>query len=163
MQTLTSAGNNSSEPNKIIVSEQDLTIERHNLKERNPELTNTKVPESPATPDAGKGVLEERQPTSKKKKPIALILAGVGIGAIAASIFGYRYWQYFSTHQATDNATVAGHIHQISSKIGGTVTEVLVNDNQQVQPGQLLIKLDSKDFDRNFWVVANLRTRRYYP
>lgn len=147
MQTLTSAGNNSSEPNKIIGSDQDLTIERHNLKERNPELTTTRVPESPATPDAGKGVPEERQPTPKQKKPIALILAGVGIGAIAASIFGYRYWQYSSTHQATDNATVAGHIHQISSKIGGTVTEVLVNDNQQVQPGQLLIKLDPKDYD----------------
>ena len=147
MQTLTSNGNNNSDPNKIIVSEQDLTIDRHNLKERNLDLTTTKVPESPATPDAGKSVPEERQPTPKKKKPIALILAGLGIGAIGASIFGYRYWQYSSTHQVTDNATVAGHIHQISSKIGGTVTEVLVNDNQQVQPGQLLIKLDPKDYE----------------
>ncbi|WP_373544021.1 HlyD family secretion protein [Chamaesiphon sp.] len=145
MQTLTSNGNNSSDPNKIIVSEQDLTLDRHNLKERNLDLTTTK-PESSATPDAGK-VPEDRQPTPKKKKPIVLILAGLGIGAIAASTFGYRYWQYSSTHQATDNATVAGHIHQISSKIGGTVTEVVVNDNQQVQPGQLLIKLDPKDYE----------------
>ena len=147
MQTLTSNGNNNSDPNKIIVSEQDLTIDGHKLKERNLDLTTIRVPESPATPDAGKGVAGDRQPTPKKKKPIALILAGLGIGAIGASIFGYRYWQYSSTHQVTDNATVAGHIHQISSKIGGTVTEVLVNDNQQVQPGQLLIKLDPKDYE----------------
>jgi membrane fusion protein, multidrug efflux system len=83
----------------------------------------------------------------KRKKPIALILAGVGLGVVATSIFGYRYWQFISTHQSTDNATVYGHIHQVSSKIAGNVTAVLVNDNQQVQPGQLLVKLDPKDYE----------------
>jgi membrane fusion protein (multidrug efflux system) len=62
-------------------------------------------------------------------------------------VFGYRYWQYASTHQSTDNATVVGHIHQVSSKIAGTVTYVLVGDNQQVEAGQLLIKLDPKDYE----------------
>ena len=67
MQTLTSNGNNNSDPNKIIVSEQDLTIDGHKLKERNLDLTPTRVPESPVTPDAGK-VPTDRQPTPKKKK-----------------------------------------------------------------------------------------------
>jgi membrane fusion protein, multidrug efflux system len=81
-----------------------------------------------------------------RRRPIGLILLGLGIGAAVASILGYRYWQYSSSHQITDNATVAGHIHQISSKITGTVTDVLVNDNQLVQSGQLLVKLDAKDY-----------------
>jgi membrane fusion protein, multidrug efflux system len=87
-----------------------------------------------------------KKPVPQHKKKIVWLVAGVGIGAVVASIFGYRYWQYASTHQTTDNAIVTGSIHQVSSKIAGTVTDVLVHDNQQVQPGQLLIKLDPRDY-----------------
>lgn len=90
---------------------------------------------------------EEKDTKPKGKKPIKLILAALGVGAIAASSFGYRWWQYASTHEATDNATVAGHIHQVSSRINGTVSDVLVNDNQLVQKGQLLVKLDPRDYE----------------
>jgi membrane fusion protein (multidrug efflux system) len=83
----------------------------------------------------------------KRKRPTGLILAGLGVGALAAGTFGYHYWQYASTHQDTDNATVAGNIHQVSSRIPGTVSQVLVDDNQLVQPGQLLVKLDPRDYE----------------
>jgi len=88
----------------------------------------------------------EKEVPPKRKKPTGLILAGLGVGAIAAGTFGYHYWQYASTHQQTDNATVAGNIHQISSRIPGTISQVLVNDNQLVQPGQLLVELDPRDY-----------------
>ena len=144
--TIASDGNKGYDPNKIIGAEQELTTNRHTLKERSPNVTLEKVP-APVAPDVAGGAPVEPPPAPKKKKPIALILAGLGIGAIAASIFGYRYLQFAGSHQTTDNATVAGHIHQISSKIGGTVTDVLVTDNQQVQAGQLLIKLDPRDYE----------------
>ncbi|MEH2324127.1 MAG: HlyD family secretion protein [Nostoc sp.] len=89
---------------------------------------------------------KEKEVPSKRKRPNALILAALGVGAIAAGAFGYHYWQYSSTHQETDNATVAGNIHQVSTRIPGTISEVLVNDNQLVQPGQLLVKLDPRDY-----------------
>ncbi|HEY9767149.1 MAG TPA: HlyD family secretion protein [Coleofasciculaceae cyanobacterium] len=60
-------------------------------------------------------------------------------------MFGYRWWNYASTHESTDNAYVTGHIHQISSRIPGTVTDVEVNDNQQIKPTELLVKLDPRD------------------
>lgn len=75
-----------------------------------------------------------------------MVTLGVG-GLIAAGSFGYRWWQYATTHETTDNATVAGHIHQISSRINGTVADVLVSDNQMVQKGQLLVKLDPRDYE----------------
>lgn len=50
----------------------------------------------------------------KPKKVMPIILA---IGAIAAGGFGYHWWQYASTHEETDNATVAGNVHPISSRI----------------------------------------------
>jgi membrane fusion protein (multidrug efflux system) len=82
----------------------------------------------------------------KGKKRLRIILVALGVGAIAAGSLGYHYWQYSSTHQETDNATVEGHIHQISSKIPGTVSQVLVRDNQLVKPGQLLVQLDPQDY-----------------
>jgi membrane fusion protein, multidrug efflux system len=87
------------------------------------------------TPETAKE--ETKKAVSKRKKPIALILAALGVGAIAAGGFGYHYWQYTSTHQETDNATVAGHINQVSSKIPGTVSQVLVSNlkRQRITPG----------------------------
>ncbi len=76
-----------------------------------------------------------------------LILASVlGVGAIAAGVTGFRWWQFASTHEQTDNATVSGHVYQISSRIPGTVQTVPVDDNQQVKAGQLLVQLDPKDY-----------------
>jgi membrane fusion protein (multidrug efflux system) len=85
-------------------------------------------------------------PKPPRRKPIRLILAGLGIGAIAAGAFGYRWFQYASTHEETDNATVAGHVYQISSRVAGNVLKVPVDDNQLVKPGQLLVQLDPHDY-----------------
>lgn len=103
------------------------------------------------TPDVEAPTATLLPPQTKQKHPAnnkrrLIIAAGLGVGAIAAASFGYNWWQYASTHQSTDNATVAGHIHQVSSRIPGTVADVLVNDNQLVQQGQLLVKLDSQDY-----------------
>ena len=86
------------------------------------------------------------EPTPKKKNRKPLIFAAAGLAAIVAGTFGYRYWQYASTHEETDNATVSGHIHQVNSRINGTISEIEVNDNQVVKQGQLLVKLDPRDF-----------------
>lgn len=85
--------------------------------------------------------------SSKRNKTIVILLVGLGIGGILAAVLGYRYWQYASSHETTDNATVAGSIHQVSSKIEGTVSNVLVSDNQVVAPGQLLVQLDRRDYE----------------
>jgi membrane fusion protein (multidrug efflux system) len=60
--------------------------------------------------------------------------------------FGIRYWMYASTHEDTDDAYVTGYTHQISSRITGTVREVLVDDNWHVTAGQPLLKLDPRDY-----------------
>jgi membrane fusion protein, multidrug efflux system len=116
------------------------------------------IPEEEVRPQ-DKGKNEPHIPAPKGKKPIALILAALGVGAIAAGSFGYRYWEYASTHEETDNATVAGHINQVSSKIPGTVSDVLVTDNQLVQQGQLLVKLDPNDYQNKVRITeAALQT-----
>jgi len=82
----------------------------------------------------------------QKKKQSRVIFAAAAVGVIVLGALGYHYWQYSSTHQETDDAEVEGHIHEVSSRIPGTVSQVLVNDNQLVKPGQLLVKLDPRDY-----------------
>ncbi|WP_044874963.1 HlyD family secretion protein [Pseudomonas sp. LFM046] len=48
--------------------------------------------------------------------------------------------------ETTDNAYVQGEITRISSQLGARIEEVLVNDNQQVKKGDLLIRLEADDF-----------------
>ena len=63
---------------------------------------------------------------------------------ILAAVVGL--FLYYRNRESTDDAQVDGHITQISSKVYGRVAEVLVNDNQQVKAGQILVKLDPRDY-----------------
>ncbi|OQR30616.1 transporter [Pseudomonas sp. Bc-h] len=49
-------------------------------------------------------------------------------------------------YETTDNAYVQGEITRISSQLGARVSEVLVQDNQHVDKGQLLVRLEPDDF-----------------
>lgn len=107
----------------------------------------------PVVPDAEEGPTslppeagEQAASKPKGNKRKGLILVGLGVAAVFASVFGVRWWQYASVHESTDDAYVTANIHPVSSRINGTVSEVAVNDNQQVQKGQLLVKLDPRDY-----------------
>jgi membrane fusion protein, multidrug efflux system len=66
--------------------------------------------------------------------------------AVLAIFFGVRYWMYASTHEDTDDAYVTGNTHQISTRITGTIEQVLIDDNWHVTAGQPLLKLDPRDY-----------------
>ncbi len=66
----------------------------------------------------------------------AVVLLAVAVGA----------WFHYQGRISTDNAQVDGHIVPVASKIYGTVAEVLVNDNQLVKAGQVLVRIDSRDY-----------------
>src|SRR6266436_2405034 len=67
-------------------------------------------------------------------------------GGLVLLVLLISLFLYYRNRESTDDAQVDGHITQISSKVYGRVGEVLVNDNQQVKAGQLLVKLDPRDY-----------------
>jgi membrane fusion protein, multidrug efflux system len=76
------------------------------------------------------------------------VLLVVVIVAIAiAAIPGYHYYSYLESHVSTDDAYVDGTVALVSSRVAGTVTNVYVEDNWTVKEGQLLLSLDSRDFE----------------
>jgi membrane fusion protein (multidrug efflux system) len=66
---------------------------------------------------------------------------------IGAAVAGYRYWANAQQFETTDDAQVDGSIYTISSRITGHVAEVLVGDEQVVKAGDVLVRLDPKDFE----------------
>lgn len=48
--------------------------------------------------------------------------------------------------ETTDDAFIEGHIVEMSSKLSNTVAEVDIDDNQLVKKGQLLVRIDPRDY-----------------
>lgn len=68
------------------------------------------------------------------------------LALIAASLFGH--WLLIGRHlESTDNAYVQGEITRVSSQLGARVEQVLVQDNQHVEKGELLLVLERADFE----------------
>jgi membrane fusion protein (multidrug efflux system) len=72
-----------------------------------------------------------------------LAIFAVLLAIVAAGVF---LWVETWNRVSTDDAQVDGHIAPVSSKIYSNVLEVLVNDNQQVKQGQVLVRLDPRDY-----------------
>lgn len=77
----------------------------------------------------------------KKRLPLiagVLVLIIVVVGALF-------WWQGKQRWEATDNAFVQADTTLVSSQIDGYVLDVLVKDNQSVQAGEVLVRLDDAD------------------
>jgi len=59
---------------------------------------------------------------------------------------GYELFKYFGTYESTDDAQVDGNIDPISARINGHITDVLVEDEQIVKAGDILVKIDPADY-----------------
>ena len=75
------------------------------------------------------------------------LLATIGaIVLLAALIGGLLYWLQVRHYESTDDAFVAARSFSVASKVGGYVTDVPVTDNQHVNAGDLLAKIDERDY-----------------
>lgn len=78
------------------------------------------------------------------KKPILLAVATVAL--LAAGGGGLRWATEWRHWQTTDDAYVEGDITNMAPKISAHAVEVAVGDNQAVRAGDVLIRLDDRDF-----------------
>ncbi|MDQ2747601.1 MAG: efflux RND transporter periplasmic adaptor subunit [Acidobacteriota bacterium] len=103
------------------------------LPETEPEAENEDAPEEN----------EETAPKKSRKIPIIIGVAAVIIVAIAGTV----YWLYARQYESTDDAFIDGDVVQISPKVAAYVTKVYVDSNQEVHKGDLLLELNTQDFE----------------
>ncbi|MGD0109366.1 MAG: biotin/lipoyl-binding protein [Rhodopila sp.] len=95
------------------------------------------VPITPKTPLA-----------PRRRRPLRPILLGTVVLALAAAagLYGRYWWTDGRFLIATDDAYVQADNVIISPKISGYLSAVLVADNQQVRAGEVLARIDDRDY-----------------
>ena len=86
--------------------------------------------------------LEEKPIGLANPKLKRLLIAGGAV--VLAMIAGLL--AYYHNRETTDDAQVDGHITPMASKVYGRVAQVLLDDNQAVKTGQVLVKIDARDY-----------------
>ena len=79
------------------------------------------------------------------RKGLARIAIPVAL-AVALAAWGAHWWTSGRFVEDTDDAYVGGDVTVISSKVAGYVQSVSVADNQAVHRGDLLVKIDDRDY-----------------
>jgi len=81
-------------------------------------------------------------PWYRRPLPVGLLVLAVAVILVA----GILIWRHTRDHVTTDDAYVDGIPQLVSPQVAGRVEHVLVDDNQDVKAGQLLVELDASDY-----------------
>src|SRR5215472_5804184 len=109
--------------------------------------TVTQTPETvrlEETKASGTGLGPGQTPVRRRKRGRKILLVVLGLALIAIAIPLYRH---YIAWESTDDAQIDGYIYPVSSRVSGYVTRVLVDDNQYVEAGTVLVQLDPKDYE----------------
>jgi len=95
-------------------------------------------------------------PQINRQKLVPMLAAGV-VG-VAVVIGGAFWWHGKQSFEGTDNAFVQADTVQVSPQVSGYVLEVLVADNQRVEAGQVIARIDPSTIQARYdQAVANVR------
>ena len=96
-------------------------------------------------PDDGADEQDEQQkPSLWKRHPIAIIVGIIVL--IALIVLGILYYLHARHFESTDDAFIDGRPVSVSAEVTANITEVPVTDNQIVKAGDLLVRLDQRNY-----------------
>jgi membrane fusion protein (multidrug efflux system) len=85
--------------------------------------------------------------TPKKSSFRKMLMAGAAVAVLTGAIwYGWDYWTVGQYLVSTDDAYVKADNTTIAPKVSGYLREVLVGDNERVRAGQVLARIDERDF-----------------
>jgi membrane fusion protein (multidrug efflux system) len=90
------------------------------------------------------GMPAMRKPRASRRRILLAVLGGASI--IAAAYVGVGWWRHGRFIETTDDAYVGGDVTAISPHVAGFVAEIPVADNARVAAGQLIARIDARDF-----------------
>src|SRR3954451_13764270 len=108
--------------------------------------------ESPVPPDATTALLPGTappvgQPATKTFNLRKALLTSAALAVLAGGVwYGWDYWTVGRFSVSTDDAYVKADNTTIAPKVSGYLNQVLAGDNQHVKSGQVLARIDDRDF-----------------
>jgi membrane fusion protein, multidrug efflux system len=99
---------------------------------------------SPPPPQPEAPARREKARSWFREHPIASLAAVLVLLSLIAG--GLWAWSYYSVRESTDDARIDGHVAPVSARVGGTVVDILVEENTPVQAGQVLARIDDRDY-----------------
>ncbi len=120
-------------------------------------------PETPKTTEAGPPPTKEKAADQKSAAPAGILrrhprlLALAALVLLAAAIAGVAWWLNARHFEATDDAFIDGRPFAISPKVAGYIVEVAVTDNQWVDAGAVIARIDPRDYEN---ALAEAEARR---
>lgn len=97
------------------------------------------IPNLKLATDEAAAPATEKPRTSRAKILLPVLIAAAALGG------GATYALSAGT-ETTDDAQVEGHVANVSPRVGGQVKKVLIEDNQEVKAGDVLVELDDRDY-----------------
>jgi len=91
-------------------------------------------------------------PVTHRKSPVLkrLLLGSLALATlIGLGVYAVHWWTAGRFIEETDDAYIGGDVTVIGPKVAGYIEEVLVTDNQRVKAGDVLIRLDARDYRAN--------------
>ena len=90
---------------------------------------------------------QEQEKTPGRRVPRWLLIGGGALAALLILVGGGWYWWHARQWESTDDAFIEAHVTRLAPQVGGRIARLLVDDNQRVEAGQLLVEIDPRDLD----------------
>lgn len=79
-----------------------------------------------------------------RRRPLVVLLGAIVILALAAG--AYVYWEHASHFESTDDAFIDARQYPVAPKVGGFITAVEVTDNEHVDAGAVIARIEQRDY-----------------
>lgn len=122
--------------------DREAPVEKVEQPQRRPE----QPPAAKERPEARAEDVPEKKSFRDQLRTHWRVAAGVTVVLVIAIVGGLLYWLNVRHYESTDDAFVAARSFSVASKVGGYVVAVPVTDNQHVAPGDILAKIDERDY-----------------
>ena len=107
-------------------------------------------PAGPATPPAMPEITDLPVPTATRPRGAArkriLLALLVAVALAGAARYGWHWWTVGRFEETTDDAFLQADKVVVAPKVGGFVSTVFVTDNQPVKAGDVIARIDDRDY-----------------
>jgi membrane fusion protein, multidrug efflux system len=128
--------------------EPDIQSRTQEATPRDSSLKVTPIAKAPASvPDAKEGRPQPTQQPAKnflRRRPVVSAIGAVLLAAVLGG--GYLYVDYAGHFQSTDDAFIAARQSALAPKVSGYITAVPVTDNEHVDAGHVIARIDDRDY-----------------